>query len=263
MLTMEACVLTNPGRVRPNNEDSVTLVRAAAEQGDGLLAVVADGMGGHEGGERASGLAVEWMTRVWADHAADPATALREAFAAANRAIFSEAERNPGLRGMGTTCVAVGLRNGSAWWAWVGDSRLYLVRSGSVYRLTVDHTAVHEMVRRGVLTAEEARNHPDRSVLIRAMGTHAEVQPDLPDQPLALRSGDRLLLCTDGLHDLVDDDEIAQYAGAGAVSSCAESLLNRALECGGHDNISLILLEAADPSAPARQAAITREHACL
>jgi PPM family protein phosphatase len=123
---------------------------------------------------------------------------------------------------------------------------------------------VHELVRKGLLTLEEAYNHPDRSVLERAIGTRSQVEPSIGNEPILLASADRLLLCSDGLHDLVTNEEIAMRAANRTIAECAEGLIDLALERGGFDNVSLILLEVRDESKTAgRQLAITREHATV
>jgi PPM family protein phosphatase len=264
MFEIDASVLTHMGKVRTNNEDSVRLVRPNSTnsmKSDGVLALVADGMGGHEGGEMASGLAAERIPRRYYDSMAAPPQALAEALREVNRDIFETAAQDSALRGMGTTCVAVAICDGQAWFAWIGDSRLYLLRGGQIYQMSEDHTAVNELVRRGLLTAEDAHNHPDRSVLTCAMGTKAGVEPAICAEPIHLMDGDRLLLCSDGLHDLLTDAELAECANAGEVAASAEALMQMALDRGGYDNISIILLEARRSSAPGKKAvSITREH---
>jgi PPM family protein phosphatase len=265
MLTIEASVLTHAGCVRTNNEDSVSLVRprsAGESAPHEILAIVADGMGGHEGGETASHIAVESMTRSYVGSCLIPPKALTEAFAASNRDIFAAAKANPSLQGMGTTCIAVAVRDDYAWWAWVGDSRMYLLRRGQAYRMMEDHTVVNDLVYRGLLTAEEAHYHPERSVLSRAMGSHPSVEAAVADEGMQLVEGDRLLLCTDGLHDLVADEEVAGLALGDTVDRCAGALLQTALDRGGYDNVSLILLDVRNETATAKKPAIiTREFA--
>jgi PPM family protein phosphatase len=262
MLEIDACVLTHRGNVRANNEDSVSIVRPrdAAHGPHSLLAIVADGMGGHEGGELASKVAVETIQRTWINSTLAPNAALEAAFVEANRAIYHAALMDPKLKGMGTTCVAVVLCDDHASWAWIGDSRLYLLREGRAYRMSEDHTVVQEMLRRGLITAEEARSHRDRSVLARAMGTREHLEAGLSGEPVCIHPGDRLLLCSDGLHDLVEDDELIANTAEESAAVGAEKLLALALERGGHDNISLILLAAACPTTPKRPPRKTREH---
>jgi serine/threonine protein phosphatase PrpC len=264
MLEIDASVVTNVGRVRTNNEDSVCLIRPSHKaplSSHGVLALLADGMGGHEGGELASKLAMEGIARSYYSSMGPPPEALDEALRTANGEVYQASRKRSALRGMGTTCVAVVLRDDRAWWAWVGDSRLYLLRSGQIYQMSEDHTVVHQLVRKGLLTPEEAYNHPDRSVLERAIGTRVQVEPSIGKEPIYLASGDRLLLCSDGLHDLITNDEIVAHAASGPIAECAEGLIDLALERGGFDNVSVILLELRDESTTVgRQLAVTREH---
>jgi PPM family protein phosphatase len=199
-------------------------------------------MGGHAAGEVASRLAVEVVARVYYDHAGEPQPALSEALVAANHAIYAAARRDASLHGMGTTCTALALRQGAAFLAHVGDSRLYLVRGGEIYQLSEDHSAVAEMLRRGLLSAQEAREHAERNVILRALGTHAEVNVTTWEQGFPVRAGDCFLLCSDGLSDLVADEEIRHAVeSAEAAQSCAR-LIALARERGGHDNITVALL---------------------
>jgi PPM family protein phosphatase len=264
MLEIEACVLSHVGKVRTENEDCASFVRPS-DKGPlathGMLAVLADGMGGHEAGELASQLAVEWVTRSYYSAKARPPEALKRALLDANREIYRTARAEPALKGMGTTCVAAAVCGDQAWWAWIGDSRLYLLRAGRIERLSEDHTLVQDMVRRGLMTAEEARCHSDRNVLERAMGTREEVEVGMGKRPIALAAGYRLLLCSDGLHDLIGDEELGKRGGEGSVADSAQTLLDLALDRGGHDNISVVLVEArAESALPKRTPATTREH---
>lgn len=257
-MAIEACAVSHMGRVRLNNEDSVSVVRSPGAE-DSLIAIVADGMGGHEGGETASRLAVDCIARSLAE-AGDTEGALLTAIICANRAIFEAAKSDAKLAGMGTTCVAVAIREGLLCYAWVGDSRLYLLRGEQAYCITEDHSVVNDLMRRGLLSAEEARSHPDRSVLSRALGTHATVNVSIAQQPMALRHGDRLLLCSDGLHDLVAESELAELGLRGTVARCSEALVQRALDRGGFDNVSVVLAEVCERAAAERKPAIiTRE----
>jgi len=264
MLEIEVSILTHMGNVRTNNEDSVSLVRPSMRevmQSHGVLALVADGMGGQEGGELASKLAIDTIARSYYRSKAKPQNALEEAFREANQEIFECAAANSDLAGMGTTCVAVVVLEDLAWWAWVGDSRLYLWRNQQILQMSEDHTVVYDLVRHGLLAAEEARNHPDRSVLARAMGTKKHIDFAFGNEPLRLQAGDRLLLCSDGLHDLLTDVDIAYCLASEQLSDSAGILLRRALERGGFDNISIVLLEAKHKvETPKKLSSITREH---
>lgn len=238
-------VQTDPGCQREINEDQIFLHRPddpALLKKKGLLVMVADGMGGHSAGEVASGMAVEIVNRVYFDNANDPGPALKSALQEANSEIHKASLRQEGLRGMGTTCTALVLQNGSAISAHVGDSRLYLVRGGQIYLMTEDHSEVMEMVKRGLITLEQARHHPDKNVILRAIGSHPEVQVSTWDEPFPTREGDRFLLCSDGLYDLVEDDEIKRVVEQSEPSAACESLIALAKERGGHDNISVAVV---------------------
>lgn len=237
-----ASMLSDVGCVRELNEDSSTYVQPddpALQASKGLLILVADGMGGHSAGEVASRLAVEVITRVYYEDSGDPLSALKKAFQEANREIHKAAEKDESRAGMGTTCTALVLQNGTAISAHVGDSRLYLVREGAIYLMTEDHSAVMEMVKAGLITIEQARHHPEKNVILRAMGSHPEVEVTTWKEPFPVRAGDRFLLCSDGLYDLVEDEEIRLGVEAAEPRSACQSLIALAKERGGHDNISV------------------------
>jgi serine/threonine protein phosphatase PrpC len=230
------------GCVRELNEDSGTYIQPDDPQllrSKGVLIVVADGMGGHSAGEVASGLAVDVVTRAYYEDGGDPRSALEKAFHEANTAIHKAAENDASKNGMGTTCTALVLQNGTAISAHVGDSRLYLVREGAIYLMTEDHSAVMEMVKAGLITLEQARHHPEKNVILRAMGSHAEVEVTTWQEPFPVRAGDRFLLCSDGLYDLVEDEEIKGIVMLSAPQTACESLIALAKERGGHDNITV------------------------
>ncbi len=235
-------MLSDVGCVRELNEDSCTYVQPddpAQLESKGLLIVVADGMGGHSAGEVASRLAVDVIARAYYQETGDPRSALENAFHEANLAIYEAAEADSSKNGMGTTCTALVLQNGTAIAAHVGDSRLYLVREGSIYLMTEDHSAVMEMVKAGLITLEQARHHPEKNVILRAMGSHAEVEVTTWQEPLPVRAGDRFLLCSDGLYDLVEDEEIKRIVLLSAPPIACQSLIALAKERGGHDNITV------------------------
>ena len=226
------------GRVRSGNEDSYFC-------GQTVFAV-ADGLGGHQGGEVASAAAVEPLARLDGRELADPgeaAEALANAIRAANEAILDRAAGDPALYGMGTTITAAAVAgDGYLQLAHVGDSRAYLLRAGELAQLTTDHTVVGELVRRGRLTPEQAAIHPERSILTRAVGLDPRVPVDLPD-PLELTPGDQLLLCSDGLTETVDDDQITRVLSAAPDGQAAcRSLIDAANDAGGPDNITVVLV---------------------
>ena len=226
------------GRMRSGNEDSYFC-------GQTVFAV-ADGLGGHQGGEVASAAAVEPLTRLDGREFTEPseaAEALATAIREANQSILDRAAGDPALYGMGTTVTAAAVAgDGQLQLAHVGDSRAYRLREGALDQLTTDHTVVGELVRRGRLTPEQAAIHPERSILTRAVGLDPRVPVDLPD-PLELRSGDQLLLCSDGLTEAVSDDRIAQLLSAAPDGQAAcRSLIDAANDAGGPDNITVVLV---------------------
>jgi PPM family protein phosphatase len=224
--------------MRSGNEDSYFC-------GQTVFAV-ADGLGGHQGGEVASATAVEPLARLDGRQFTDPAEAaeaLATAIREANQAILDRAAGDPALYGMGTTVTAAAVVGDThIQLAHVGDSRAYRLREGTLDQLTTDHTVVGELVRRGRLTPEQAAIHPERSILTRAVGLDPRVPVDLPD-PLELSPGDQLLLCSDGLTEAVDDDQIAELLSAAPDGNAAcRSLIDAANDAGGPDNITVVLV---------------------
>lgn len=237
-----AHLMTDRGCVREVNEDSGRWVRPGDPETlstKGLLFVVADGMGGHTAGELASSLAVDEICRSYYSSSDDPLSSLKRAFSDANEKIYDMARERAELQGMGTTCTALALASGSAFAAHVGDSRMYLLRDGEIYLMTVDHSAVMELVKEGLLTLEEARHHPDKNVIVRALGVHDAVEVTSWDHPFPVRAGDQFLLCSDGLYDLIEDREIRDELLASDAQSACENLIRLAKERGGHDNITV------------------------
>lgn len=233
---------TDVGCVREINEDCVLFVQPRDPDvvaSKGLLVLVADGMGGHSAGEVASRKAVEVISRIYYEQDGYPQSALQKAFNQASREIFEMSQADDSLRGMGTTCTALVLKNGSALAAHVGDSRLYLVRNGAIYTMTEDHSQVMEMVKRGLISLEQARHHPDKNVILRAIGSRPEVEVSTWEEPLPAREGDRFLLCSDGLYDLVEDEEIRRAVEEAEPRSACENLIALAKQRGGYDNISV------------------------
>ena len=242
---IHASVLSDVGCHREANEDFGSFVRpgdAEVRERKGVLALVADGMGGHSAGEVASKMAGEVITRVYYEADDAGTSALVTAVQEANRRIYETARTDERLQGMGTTCTALVLRNGSALCAHVGDSRLYLVRNAEIYLMTQDDSEVMEMVRRGLISREEARNHEDRNVIFKAVGSSPEVDVSTWQEGFPVRDGDRFLLCSDGLHDLVDDSEIKDAVTGGDPQTACESLVALARQRGGYDNITVAVL---------------------
>ena len=252
MLSLSGAMLTDVGAVRSHNEDSVTFVVPPPGVPQDALLLVADGMGGHAAGDIASRLAAEVVRRVFFELNGTVADLLAMAFTAANKAIQSYAQEHPECAGMGTTCTALAVRDGSAWLAHVGDSRAYLLRGGKLLQLSEDQTLVRKLVKDGVMTEEEARHSENNNVLLQALGTMPQVQPELWKDGLALAADDMLILCSDGLHGLVSADAIGAAAARLAPHDACQDLINAALAAGGHDNISVGIFRAFEPAAAAR-----------
>jgi protein phosphatase len=230
--------VTSTGLVRTNNEDDLCV------NGEYGLFAVADGMGGHQAGEVASRMALSVLNRRFqrlVDEGAEVGQALLQAAKAANHEVFAESRRNDLYKGMGTTLSACAVRKQRLFLVHVGDSRVYLVRSGEMLRLTEDHSMVQELLNEGRIRAEDVPAHPYRNVLSRALGTEAELEFDFREVPL--QAGDRLLLCTDGLTAQVADETIrALITSTGDPEKGVQDLLQLALDQGGTDNITLILV---------------------
>jgi PPM family protein phosphatase len=237
-------LITDCGRVRKVNEDCCRVIQPSDPEvldGKGILIVVADGMGGCRAGEVASRIAVETIARVYYTSDRNPQMALAAAFHEANSEIYQFSRIRSELAGMGTTCTALAIQGRVAHSAHVGDSRLYLVRSSSIYQMTEDHSIVKELIKCGALTPDAARHHIDRNVILRALGSRANIEVATWDQPLPVRAGDWFVLCSDGLHDTVTDEEIRLATESGETTAACESLVATALGRGGHDNITVAM----------------------
>jgi PPM family protein phosphatase len=243
---MEVASMSDVGRVRANNEDSCLYWEPDSDQEflrKGRLAVIADGMGGHEGGQEASRMAVETVRELY-DRAFrnSPQDALVEAFAAAHQRIQNHAVIHPDLQGMGTTCTALAVVGDRLYFAHVGDSRLYLVRGSEISRITRDHSYVGRLVESGIVRSEDAESHPQRHILTAALGAGTEVTADIAEDPLPLKRGDTLVLCTDGLWSVVGEPEVvAAVKQNSAADSCA-AMVELALQRGGPDNVTVQVL---------------------
>lgn len=242
-LVVQAVLKTDVGKIRSENQDFGTYTtpqEEASSQAGGRLLIVADGMGGHRGGATASRLATETVKAQYLhSETGDVAAALRDALTRANARVFTEAQSNPDLRGMGTTTSALVIRGNQGWFAHVGDSRIYLVRGGEIKQLTQDHSLVATMVREGLLTSQEAENHPRRNVLQRSIGVGEEVEIDVQG-PMDVQENDVFVLCSDGLHGLVKESEIKDIAKR-PLRQAAEEFVKLALERGAPDNVTVIV----------------------
>jgi len=263
-LTVTASIQTDPGCIRESNEDSGRHVSPADREAlaaRGRLTVVADGMGGHASGEVASHIAVEVISeQYYSDRSLSPQDALRRAVEAANLEIYDTSLSDETLSGMGTTLVALVVLGDTAFSAHVGDSRLYRMRARKLELLTTDHSQVMEMVRHGIITVEQARNHDDKNVILRAVGTQPEVEVDVSGV-FPIEPGDTFILCSDGLNDMLEDAEIESIlASEPDEYSAATRLIEAAKDNGGHDNVTVgIVSVGAKMTAPPQEVRITRE----
>jgi PPM family protein phosphatase len=222
------------GLIRSNNEDSVYA-------GPRLLAI-ADGMGGHAAGEVASKIVIEAMAPLdGADPGEDMLDQLREAVREGNRGIAEEVAKDPELEGMGTTLTAILFAGDRLGLINVGDSRTYMVREGVLSQITRDQTFVQSLVDEGKITAAEAHQHPLRSLILHALTGQDDVEPALSMR--AVREGDRYLLCSDGLSDVLTDDTIAKAMTISDLRACADRLIELALRAGGPDNVTVIVAD--------------------
>jgi PPM family protein phosphatase len=241
-LSLDGAMLSDVGGIRSHNEDSVVFVDTTGQGNSArhdCLAMVADGMGGHAAGEVASGLALDVIRQRFFDLEGPVPKILASAFSAANMAILRFGSDNPQCAGMGTTCTAVVVRDNQAWIGHVGDSRAYLLRGSTITQLSHDQTLVAKLVEDGALTPQEAKTSNYSNVILQALGTTEELQPEISKQGTPVLCGDVIVLCTDGLHGLVADSTIADIATRLSPMEACEALVQSALEAGGHDNISI------------------------
>jgi len=259
-LDLTVAKLTDVGRTRDHNEDYVGFYIPPDPQQQarkGAMYVVADGMGGHQAGEVASQGAVELaIGQYYSDAGADVGTSLVRAFRAANRQIYEQAQADQSRSGMGTTLVAAVVLGRKVYVASVGDSRAYLVNQKGIRQITEDHSWVGEQVRMGLLTPEDARRHPQRNVVTRALGSRPTVEVDLFEGEIG--EGDHLLLCTDGVTGHLEDQELAAVLQSHAPEEAARKIVAQANERGGHDNMGIVIVsahKAASAAAPAPVAA--------
>lgn len=238
---MKTFSITDVGMVRQVNQDYVYTTDNPLGPLPNLF-VVADGMGGHQAGDYASKYTVEVLQReLKQSHEDDVEKALVAAIKTANREIIKKASQDPHLKGMGTTVVAATIVNQMMYFANVGDSRLYLINQG-IIQLTKDHSLVEEMVRLGGIKPEEAKHHPDKNIITRAIGAKDSVDVDFYEH--RLKRGDIILMCTDGLSNMVEDEELFHIVQGGRdIVESGTSLVETAKENGGTDNIGVVLTE--------------------
>lgn len=238
---MKIFSLTDIGRKREVNQDYVYVTDKPVGHVPNLF-VVADGMGGHKAGDFASNYAVQVLEEHVRNHSGmGPELIITDAVREANRKIVEKAKQDTGLEGMGTTLVVATIIEHTLYFANVGDSRLYLIRD-EIKQLSKDHSLVEEMVRLGGINEEEAKHHPDKNIITRAIGAKDDVEVDFFEY--RLQKGDIILMCTDGLTNMVDDDEIFRIVKGGRdVVETAMQLVEKANENGGKDNIGIVLVE--------------------
>jgi len=259
---------THPGMSGKNNEDSYAVAAFRTEGEEPLpvvFAILSDGIGGHRAGEVASEVVVESISHsVAASDGSQPVETLRAAIIQASQEILSITEIDPEKKGMGATCACVWVVADRLYIAYVGDTRIYLLRNGKIRQLSADHTWVQEAIQAGLLTPEEARDHPNAHVIRRYLGSRQVVEPDIrlrlmegendiqaeANQGLRLSPGDQVILCSDGLTDLVEEQEILSALDHLEQEQALEQLIALANERGGHDNITVIALQMPPPAPP-------------
>lgn len=244
--TLDVGYQTHPGQVRERNEDHYGVpppdLSAEVLAAKGRLYLVADGMGGHKGGQLASQMAVQHVVHeYYQDPSTDPRQSLGRAIRMANAAIFRQSGSSPELAKMGTTVTAIVVRGHDLYVANVGDSRTYLVRRGALQQITEDHSFIAQGLKDGTITPEQATSHPYRGVITRALGAQPDVQPDFYHRPL--QPGDLLLLCSDGLTNEVDLAQVtATMTHAKRAQAAADHLVEQAVQNGGRDNVTVVVV---------------------
>jgi protein phosphatase len=243
MNTFRVGACTDVGMVREENQDAFGQFRQNGSSGtDEQLFILADGMGGHVDGREASHLAVEEVHRAFFKSSDGPVgQRLAKALEAANERIIKRSHERDGVERMGTTCTALVIRQNEGYIAHVGDSRAYRINRNEMHQLTRDHTMVEEMRRQGVLTDSEARTHPRRHALTRALGIEPQLEVDLLD-PLRVQAGEWYLMCSDGLS-RVEESEIQQVVTSQDPQLACEQLVQMANDRGGHDNVTVLVVQ--------------------
>lgn len=232
------------GLVRKANEDSIGSLNDSQTNGNGDVFVVCDGMGGHVGGATASQLAIKSILEYFkGDVNSNPILALEKAISFANHQIFQLSQEDTSLKGMGTTCTLLLRKEDKIYIAHVGDSRIYLSSNNKLYRLTKDHSFVQKLVDVGQLEDSEMESHPRKNELTRALGIASDVEVEVANNPILAKSGDKFLLCTDGLCGLVNDPTILNTLNTTEGSNAVNELILLAENSGGNDNISVDLIQ--------------------
>jgi protein phosphatase len=251
---VKAVVLSDLGNIRTNNEDMGLFYRIADEnitREKGFLLIVADGMGGHKAGEVASKMATEIISQEYFKQNGTGTIEknLFRAFTIANKKIFDLASSQKVYHGMGTTCTAFIIKGDTVYYAHVGDSRGYFLKNNAVTRITEDHTYVQELVNKGEISSKEADVHPKRNILTNAMGTKPELRIDSGKCEWSFEKNDRLMLCSDGLYDYINETELAGILSNKSLQEAAEYMIQESKKRGGHDNITVVLAEKTEVAA--------------
>ena len=257
---------TDPGMKGKNNEDQFSVTAYQTSSTDpthSVFAIIADGIGGHRSGEIASDIAVEMICdAIASSNASQPVEIMEAAILQASQSILAQGHRSIEHQGMGTTCVCAWIIDNQLYASHVGNSRLYLLRNEQLIQLNIDHTYVQEAIDAGALTAEQARSHPHSNIIRRYLGSEADPEVDTrirtdrnllfseENQGFRLRPGDRLLLCSDGLNDMVTDEVIAEELKKPELDQAVSSLITAANLKGGKDNITVIVLEMPKNGSP-------------
>ena len=283
---LNVAAVSHPGMSGKNNEDrySVSAFSTTDEPPlPSLLAIIADGIGGHRAGEIAAEIAIETISQVVAaSDGSQPERILQEAIQRASQAIYQQAQNDLNQRGMGSTCACCWIVGERLHTATVGDSRIYLVRNGVIQQISTDHTWVQEAIDQGSLAPGQAKDHPNAHVIRRYLGSRQPVIPDMrlklnslendrqaeTNQGFTLKPGDRMLLCSDGLTDLVEDHEILGYLQTRTLDAALEQLVMLSNQRGGHDNITIIAIQFPEelgsqpPGLPQKKQARSRVSTC-
>jgi PPM family protein phosphatase len=245
LIDIKAVVMSDLGNIRTNNEDMGLFYKVADENAvkeKGYLLIVADGMGGHNAGEVASRMATDIICREYFDQKnGSVEKQLEKALTLANKTIFEKASSQNAFQGMGTTCTVLVVIGKYVYYAHAGDSRAYIQKNGSISQITEDHTYVQQLVNNGDITAAEAAVHPKRNILTNAMGTKPDMRIDTGKCKYSFENNDRLLLCSDGLYDYLNDDELNKILAENNLKSAASAMIELAKARGGHDNITVVL----------------------
>ncbi|MBQ9200517.1 MAG: Stp1/IreP family PP2C-type Ser/Thr phosphatase [Lachnospiraceae bacterium] len=237
---MKSSGKTDTGSKRSNNQDSIYYSDKPVGPLPNLY-IVADGMGGHRAGDQASNMAIDIAVDfIKKSTIENPIAVLKRAMIFANNEIYKTASRDPDLRGMGTTMVAAVAQEDKLYVANIGDSRLYAI-GDDIRQITMDHSLVEELIRDGKLERKKGRNHPEKNIITKAMGSKEEVIPDFFE--IDINTNDKYLLCSDGLSNMVEDDEIRDIVMDNEdLSETAQALIDRANYYGGADNISVVII---------------------